>query len=182
MTAQTASATWQGSRSPDIFMIQNALLLPQQVDADLCVSSRKKLFQIFSEMLAETVCAQIEETETCSNDQVINAAEEVFQTLNDREKLGSTGLGKGIALPHGRLQGLTEPVIAITRLQTPISYDAPDGEPVWLAVCLIAPEQANDIHLQLLGALATKFSDKGFIDLVKSAKGNQALHDLFQQN
>ena len=182
MTVEIAGSTWQGRRSPDIYMIQNALLLPQQVDANLCVSSRKKLFQVFSEMLSETVCAQTEATDNCSADQINNAADEVFQTLNDREKLGSTGLGKGIALPHGRLQGLAEPIIAIARLQTPISYDAPDGQPIWLAVCLIAPEQAHDIHLQLLGALATKFSDEGFLSMVKSAEGDQMLYELFQQS
>ena len=182
MTGTTLGVVMQGCRSPQFPMIQNALLAQHQVDADLCVASRKKLFEVFAEMLSDGVSTQIDADKQDSDDQISAVVDDVFQTLNDREKLGSTGLGKGIALPHGRLRGLTEPRIAIARLQSPIAYDSPDGEPVWLAVCLIAPEEANDVHLQLLGALASKFSDENFINRAKSVTGDLELYELFQNS
>jgi PTS system nitrogen regulatory IIA component len=84
----------------------------------------------------------------------------VFESLFAREKLGSTGLGEGIAIPHGRIKGLHEAVGALIKLKTPIPFDAPDGRPVSLLFVLLVPEQATDMHLQILGELAQMFSDK----------------------
>ncbi|HUX63410.1 PTS sugar transporter subunit IIA [Sulfuricella sp.] len=84
----------------------------------------------------------------------------VIGSLATREKLGSTGLGYGIAIPHGRIKGLREATGAFFRLKTPISFDAPDGQPVGMLFILLVPEQATDLHLQILGELAQMFSNR----------------------
>jgi len=74
----------------------------------------------------------------------------IFDSLFAREKLGSTGLGQGIAIPHGRIKGLKQAAGAVIRLQTPIPFDSPDGKPVTLLFVLLVPEQATEEHLQIL--------------------------------
>lgn len=84
----------------------------------------------------------------------------IFDSLFAREKLGSTGLGQGVAIPHGRIKGLKEATCAFVRLKEPIPYDAPDGLPVSLICALLVPANATDLHLQILSELAQLFSDK----------------------
>ena len=82
----------------------------------------------------------------------------VFQVLNERERLGSTGIGDGIALPHGRLNGLTEPLAAVIRLRQALDFDAVDDGPVKLIVGLLVPANATEQHLDILASLAETFS------------------------
>jgi len=84
----------------------------------------------------------------------------VIDSLTAREKLGSTGLGYGFAIPHGRLKSLSVATGAFFRLKTPIPFDAPDGQPVSMLFILLVPEQATDLHLQILGELAQMFSNR----------------------
>ncbi len=84
----------------------------------------------------------------------------IREALFDRERLGSTGLGRGVAIPHGRSATLEEPRAAFVRLATPIAFDAVDGEPVDLVAALVVPLHFTDQHLQLLAELAEMFSDK----------------------
>ncbi|UXY15278.1 PTS IIA-like nitrogen regulatory protein PtsN [Chitiniphilus purpureus] len=84
----------------------------------------------------------------------------VFDSLFAREKLGSTGLGQGVAIPHGRIKGLKVATSAFVRLKNPIPFDAPDGKPVSLIFVLLVPANATDLHLQILSELAQLFSDK----------------------
>ena len=84
----------------------------------------------------------------------------IFDSLFAREKLGSTGLGQGVAIPHGRIKGLKEAVGAFVRLSEPIQFDAPDSKPVSLIFVLLVPANATDLHLQILSELAQLFSDK----------------------
>lgn len=86
----------------------------------------------------------------------------VFDSLFARERLGSTGLGQGIAIPHGRIKGLKDAVGAFIRLMTPVQFDAPDGQPVNMLFFLLVPEQATEQHLQILSELAQMFSDREF--------------------
>ena len=86
----------------------------------------------------------------------------VYDALFAREKMSSTGLGQGIAIPHGRIKGLKEAHGAFLRLASPVQFDAPDGQPVGLIFVLLVPEAANEHHLQLLSELAQMFSDKAF--------------------
>lgn len=109
------------------------------------------------------------------------AAGEVFESLFSREKLGSTALGYGIAIPHGRIKHLDETACAFLRLKTPIDFDAPDGEPVDLVFVLLAPATATDVHLQILGELAAMFSDETFRAKLRAAPDAATLHRLITE-
>ena len=84
----------------------------------------------------------------------------IFDALLARERLGSTGLGHGVAIPHGRISGLKEAAGAFIRTKTPIAFEAPDANPVNLIFVLLVPEKATDRHLQILSELAQMFSDR----------------------
>jgi nitrogen PTS system EIIA component len=105
----------------------------------------------------------------------------IVDSLLAREKLGSTGLGQGIAIPHGRIKGLQEAQGAFVRLKHPIAFDAPDGKPVAQVFVLLVPEHATEQHLQLLSELAQMFSDRRFRDHIAIATDAAALHALFQE-
>jgi len=102
----------------------------------------------------------------------------VFDSLFDREKLGSTGLGQGVAIPHGRIKGLKEALGAFLRLAQPVPFDAPDGNPVSLVFVLLVPEKATEKHLQILSELAQMFSDKPLREAMMRAADAAALHQL----
>lgn len=174
MTDAVSDAT-HGSSEPQTYSIANARYLqPDLVVVNLSIASRKRLLEQFAELIATNVA-------TCNSGQVENVPEleQIFATLHDRERLGSTALGKGIALPHGRITGLSQPVIAIAKLENPVDYDAPDGLPVWLAVCLLVPTEANQVHLNLLAALAAKFDDDDFVREVKKTVSSTEIYNLF---
>jgi len=120
------------------------LLPPSNIVLDLDVTSKKRLFEQAG-LLFE-------------NNQGI-ARSLVFDSLFARERLGSTGLGQGAAIPHGRIKGLKDAIGAFVRLANPVPFDAPDGKPVNLAFVLLVPEQATEQHLQILSELAQMFSD-----------------------
>jgi nitrogen PTS system EIIA component len=103
----------------------------------------------------------------------------VFDSLFARERLGSTGLGQGVAIPHGRVKGLRDAVGAFFKTKNPIAFDAPDGLPVNLIFILLVPERATDLHLQLLGELAQMFSDKNFREQLQTLDDPTAIHQLF---
>jgi PTS system nitrogen regulatory IIA component len=105
----------------------------------------------------------------------------VYDALFAREKLGSTGLGQGIAIPHGRIKGLKEVRAAFLRLASPVQFDAPDGKPVGYVFILLVPEAATEHHLQLLSELAQMFSDKTFRERLAAAPDAAATHELFAQ-
>ena len=104
------------------------------------------------------------------------ARAKVFDSLFARERLGSTGLGQGVAIPHGRIKGLKEAVAAFVRVAEPIPFDAPDGQPVALMVFLLVPEQATQQHLDILSELAQMLSDKSFRETLLSATDPSAVH------
>lgn len=103
----------------------------------------------------------------------------VFDSLFAREKLGSTGLGQGVAIPHGRIKGLKDARGAFLRLATPVPFDSPDSKPVSLLFVLLVPEQANELHLQILSELAQRFSDRSFRDALIAAPDVEATRQLF---
>jgi PTS system nitrogen regulatory IIA component len=107
------------------------------------------------------------------------ARSQVFDSLFAREKLGSTGLGQGVAIPHGRVKGLKDACAAFVKMQTPIPFDAPDGLPVNFIFVLLVPERATDLHLQILGELAQMFSDQKFRDALSNTDDATAIHTLF---
>lgn len=106
------------------------------------------------------------------------ARSKVFDSLFARERLGSTALGQGVAVPHGRIKGLREAVAAFVRLQEAIPFDAPDDQPVNLLVILLVPEQATQQHLEILSEIAQMLSDRTFRDALMQAPNAESLHPL----
>ena len=102
----------------------------------------------------------------------------ITDSLFARERLGSTGLGQGVAIPHGRIKGLKEALGAFIRLAQPVPFDAPDGNPVTLVFVLLVPEKATEKHLQILSELAQMFSDKNLREAMSRAADAAALHQL----
>ncbi len=146
-------------------MSQISQLLPiENIVLDLDASSKKRVFE-HAGLVFE-------------NNQGI-ARSAVFDSLFSREKLGSTGLGKGIAIPHGRIKGLKEACGAFIRLATPIPFDSPDGEPVSLLFVLLVPEQATEQHLQILSELAERFSDRSCRDALTLATDAESVRQHF---
>jgi len=137
------------------------LLPPSNIVLDLDVTSKKRLFEQAG-LLFE-------------NNQGM-ARSLVFDSLFARERLGSTGLGQGVAIPHGRIKGLKEPVGAFVRLAQAVPFDAPDGKPVDLVFVLMVPEQATDRHLQILAELAQMFSDRELRERLASDPDASSLH------
>ncbi|GAB4116323.1 MAG: PTS sugar transporter subunit IIA [Sideroxydans sp.] len=106
---------------------------------------------------------------------------QVFDSLFAREKLGSTGLGQGVAIPHGRVKGLKEAAAAFVKMEHPIPFDAPDGLPVSFIFILLVPERANDLHLQILGELAQMFSEPSFREKLQATDDPAGMHRLFTE-
>ena len=102
----------------------------------------------------------------------------VSDNLFARERLGSTGLGHGVAIPHGRIKGLKNPLAAVLRVQQPIAFDAPDDEPVSLLIFLLVPEAATQRHLDILSEIAEMLSDRTLRDRLKTEPNAAALHKL----
>lgn len=101
----------------------------------------------------------------------------VLQTLIERERLGSTGIGHGVALPHGRINGLDAVIGAVAVLEKPLDYDSLDNEPIKLAFGLLVPAEANEHHLKILAHLARMFNDE---TLRKSIFTAQSSTEAFQ--
>ena len=102
----------------------------------------------------------------------------VTDNLFARERLGSTGLGHGVAIPHGRIKGLKQPQAAVVRLQQPIGFDAPDDEPVSLLISLLVPEAATQRHLEILSEIAEMLSDRELREKLKTETDAAAVHRL----
>ena len=105
----------------------------------------------------------------------------VFDSLFDREKLGSTGLGYGVAIPHGRVKTIREPVCAFVRTAAPIAFESPDGGPVSLVFAMLVPEHATEAHLELLSELAQMFSDPQLREALATTDDVQAAHRLITE-
>jgi len=144
-----------------------AKLLPESnVLLDLDVSSKKRVF--------EQVGLLFENNHSIARSQV-------FDSLFAREKLGSTGLGQGIAIPHGRIKNIKDAIGAVVRMKQSIPFDAPDGQNVNLIFVLLVPERATDLHLQILSELAQMFSDKPFRERLLNAEKAADLHKLISE-
>jgi PTS system nitrogen regulatory IIA component len=135
-------------------MTISALLSPERIFIDTEISSKKRLL----EFIANTVATQFQLSQPT-----------LYSNLLDRERLGSTGLGKGFAIPHARLVNLDKTIACFIRLDEPVNYEAPDNEPVDLVFTIIIPENATDEHLQILSSLAKIFSQSDVCDAIRKA-------------
>ncbi|MDR3428107.1 MULTISPECIES: PTS sugar transporter subunit IIA [Silvimonas] len=140
------------------------LLQPQDIVLDLNVSSKTRLF--------EEIARRLEQTHGLAKDLVV-------KSLQDREKLGSTALGLGMALPHARLKGLTDAIAVFVRTELALPFDAPDGKPVSNILALIVPQHATQAHLEILAGIAQLFSDQDFRNKLRTCGTPEEVHQLF---
>lgn len=139
------------------------ILAPGAVLAGLEAGNKKELFERLGEVFEAS--GQLARAKVCDS-------------LQAREKLGSTAIGHGVAIPHGRVKGLRTAMGAFVRLKTPLPFDAPDGQPVSLVFALMVPEQATDLHLMILGELAQMFSEKDVRERLLCLDDRHAIHRL----
>ncbi len=139
----------------------NDLLATDRIICQPNTSSKKKALEILSERLANHLGSR---TPT-----------EIFDALIARERLGSTGLGHGVAIPHSRMPGMDTTIAAILKLDQGVDYDSPDSQPVDFMFALLVPEEATEEHLQLLARLAELFSDHQFMQAIRSETDPQGL-------
>jgi nitrogen PTS system EIIA component len=140
------------------------LISPARISAGVSASSKKRLLEVVADLLIQDQPAELDRP--------------VFDSLCARERLGSTGLGHGVAIPHGRTPGLTTATGAFVRLREPLDFGAPDGEPVDLVFALAVPEHFTHQHLVLLSQLADMFGDAPFRDSLRKAPDAAAIHRL----
>jgi len=136
------------------------LITPDTTLLDISFTSKKKIFEHAADLFARTRGLK---------------ASDIFTSLFERERLGSTALGHGIAIPHGRIKGLKEACGAFYRLKDPLEFDAPDNQPVTLCFILLVPQDANERHLQILGELAQLFGDEAMRTKMRAADGPSGL-------
>ena len=140
------------------------LLSPERVSICTDIGSKKRLLELISEELAR------------NSDEFTQR--EIFESLCARERLGSTGLGRGVAIPHGRIKGSQHVEASFIRLKKPLPYDAADGEPVDLLFCLAVPEDCGEDHLKLLAQVAELFSDPEMLVRLRQAEDAGTLMQL----
>ncbi|PZQ43247.1 MAG: PTS fructose transporter subunit IIA, partial [Ectopseudomonas oleovorans] len=104
--------------------------------------------------------------------------QDIFESLIAREKLGSTGFGNGIAIPHCRLAGCSAPISAVLHLETAVDFDAIDGVPVDLLFVLLVPEAATDAHLDLLRQIASMLDRQDVRERLRQAKSGEDLYQV----
>ncbi len=137
------------------------LLTPERTASQVPGLSKKRLFESLARII--------------SDDQPDLSYDEVFSQLIAREKLGSTGLGHGIAIPHCRISGCGGPVGALLTLAEPIDFDAPDNEPVNLVFALLVPEGEEQKHLDTLAGIARLFSQADYCARLRAAPNDAEL-------
>lgn len=148
-------------------MLISDLLSPERIRCDVHTSSKKRLLELISEELAR------------NSDEF--SQREIFESLCARERLGSTGLGKGVAIPHGRVKGSQHVEASFFRLSKPLSFDAVDGEPVDLLFALAVPENCGEDHLKLLAHIAELFSDPELLEQLREADSSGKLLQLLSR-
>ena len=135
-------------------MLIHDLLSPERISFDVHAGSKQRLLELVSEKLAE------------NSDEL--EQREVFESLVARERMGSTGLGKGVAIPHGRVKGIQHVEAAFLRLAKPLDFEAADGEAVDVLFALAVPEECGEDHLKLLAHIAELFSEPGFLERLRA--------------
>ena len=143
-----------------------AILPPGHVLVDVDVTSKKRVFE-HAGLLFENLASIARAT--------------VSDNLFARERLGSTGLGHGVAIPHGRIKGLKNPMAAVIRVRQPVAFDAPDDEPVSLLIVLLVPEAATQRHLEILSEIAEMLSDRELRERLKTEPEPATVHRLISE-
>lgn len=146
-------------------MTISALLSPQRIFLDTEISSKKKLL----ELIANIVADQTEMPESA-----------IYSNLLNRERLGSTGLGHGFAVPHARLENLDKTIGCLFRLKEPVNFESPDNQPVDLVFTIIIPQEATEEHLMILSSLAGIFSQTDVCEAIRGATSRDEIAQIIE--
>lgn len=136
-------------------MLDSDLLSPSRILTGVRISSKKRLLELISQTLAD------------KNQQL--SSREIFESLCAREHLGSTALGNGVAIPHGRISGTKDVQALFLQLAKPLPFDAENGEPVDLLFPLIVPENCTEDHSKLLTSIVERFSNSEILEPLRNA-------------
>lgn len=139
------------------------VLDPECTRADLPCASKKRALEQASEILSDRFPEL--------------PAEQLFDALMARERLGSTAVGEGVAIPHCRLEGCARPVAALVRLRAGLDFDAPDHRPVDLLFVLVVPAEENEAHLKLLAEAAGVLGNADTRRALREAEDDVAIYD-----
>jgi PTS system nitrogen regulatory IIA component len=163
--AVAASVRRDVTASPARYAIA-AVLSPDDILLDLAAYSKQRAFEDISRLVAARHGLP---------------EEHVLASLLEREKIGSTALGQGFAIPHARVAALSRPIAAFVRTEMPIPFDAPDGKPVSDLLVLLVPQRATEAHLLLLAEAAEMFCDVSFRERLRGCVDSAAVHSAFAQ-
>lgn len=141
------------------------IITPDRIATQVPVTSKKRALETISELFATRSPNALD-------------AQDIFSSLIARERLGTTAIDHGVAIPHGRIKNGTETIGAFVQLADGIDCDAFDQKSVNLMFALLVPENSTEEHLQLLARLAQMFSDAELCDKLRTATNNQSLYDL----
>lgn len=141
-------------------------LKPELIIEDIATQDKQEMLKEFSQLLEKTIGLK---------------ADKVFSVLTEREKLGSTGIGEGVAIPHGKLRDITELVCCFGRSQKGIEFDAIDGKPVHLIFLLLAPENSAGTHLKALAKISKILKDPNFRKQLLETKGAEQLYQVIKE-
>jgi PTS system nitrogen regulatory IIA component len=146
-------------------MTISALLSPEKIFIDTEVTSKKKLLEMIANIVADR-----------SN----LAQSTIYNNLLGRERLGSTGLGKGFAVPHARVPDLNQVIGCFFRLKQPVNFESPDNQPVDLVFTIVIPEEATEEHLLILSSLARIFSQPEVCQAIRDAANKEEIEKIIQ--
>jgi PTS system nitrogen regulatory IIA component len=141
------------------------LLSPESTLVCDQISSKKKILEKVSEVMAEDIICN---------------PKAIFESLLSREKLGTTALGDGVAIPHGRAACCEEVTAVFILLESPVDYDAPDGKPVDIIFAILVPEHAHAEHLKSLAQIAEVLSDSKTVCQIRNAHSSEALFNILE--
>ena len=146
-------------------MTISALLSPQSIFIDTEITSKKKLLELIANIVA---------------DRTHLPESTIYINLLNRERLGSTGLGNGFAVPHARLENLEQAMGFFFRLDEPVNFESPDNIPVDLAFAIVIPEEATEEHLLILSSLASIFSRPEICEAIRAAASREDIEQIIQ--
>jgi len=140
------------------------LITVDRIACHVSTSSKKRALEKLSELISTSDSAL--------------SQNEVFESLVAREKLGSTGLGRGVAIPHGRFKASNKTLAAFVQLDQGVDFDSPDGEPVDLLCALLVPPESTEEHLQVLSSLTEMFRNNDFRQQLRDCDSPEAIFAL----
>ncbi|VAX11926.1 PTS IIA-like nitrogen-regulatory protein PtsN [hydrothermal vent metagenome] len=143
------------------------LLSEDRIVCEVDTHSKKRALEALSQLLAQ--------------DQVYVTSGDIFDSLLSRERLGSTGIGYGVAIPHGRVKNTRQASGAFIRLKEGVDFDAIDRQPVDLIFALLVPEESTDEHLAILSELASLFNEQSFRDSLRQARDKDEIYSLIRE-